>query len=54
MATLTTAANGFRKLVRACTGVFTLDNIRTIISISLDLGRLIDRGNAFVTAPSLG
>lgn len=25
----------------------TLENVRTIISVSLDVGRLIDRGNAF-------
>jgi hypothetical protein len=34
-------------LVRAVLRSITLDNVRTIISISLDLGRLIDRGDAF-------
>ncbi|WP_153303536.1 hypothetical protein [Plantibacter flavus] len=47
-------ATGFHKLVQACAGVFTLANIRTIISISLDIGRLIDRGNVFVASPSFG
>lgn len=34
-------------LVRAVLRSITLENVRTIISVSLDLGRLIDRGDAF-------
>jgi hypothetical protein len=41
-----------RSIVGKIAANVSLGDVRTIISISLDLGRLIDRGNAFDIAPS--